>query len=90
MAAALKMRELIIDNCEACKPVSMAIIRLEEIGFIITNQKLRDFHFKELYFLMTSKRLTEAHNLSLEGITQTDNKFICNCHWSIIELTNEK
>jgi hypothetical protein len=44
------MKNIIIDNCQACTPINNLISILEDKKFQIIEQKINDYHFKELYF----------------------------------------
>jgi hypothetical protein len=83
------MKRIVVDNCEACESITVALVTLEELGFVIKEQKLSDFHFKELYFLVSGD-LSVIKNLKFDGINRVENKLICNCHWSTIELNEDK
>jgi hypothetical protein len=83
------MKEIIVENCPACEPISNMIEVLVAKGFTIKEQKLSDYHFKELYFLLVGD-ITLIQNNLVEGINQVENKLICSCHWSTIELKDNK
>lgn len=80
------MRELIVDNCRACGPITQVIDALEEQGYKIKNQRLRDYHFNELHFLMAKPGATGMPLIKVDNIREVDNMFICNCHWSMVEI----
>ncbi len=79
------MKDIVVENCVACEPISSAIEVLKNLGFCIQEQKLNDYHFKELYFLMRGD-ISKMDNQRFNGIDRVDYKLLCNCHWSTIEL----
>lgn len=81
------MAQIFVDDCPACEPVNRLIGTLLENGFEISEQRLDDYHFHQLYFkLQGSGILLEI--LPSDGFSREGNKYICDCHWSTIEIIN--
>jgi hypothetical protein len=76
---------IIIDNCPACPPVNRLVENLLFKGFKIAEQKLSDFHFQELYFKLKGP-LSSLQDIDSSGFNIEGTKFICQCHWSTIEV----
>ena len=81
------MTQIVVDDCPACEPVNRLICTLLENGFEIIEQRLDDYHFHQLYFkLYGSGILLEI--VDSEGFLREGNKYICNCHWSTVEMVD--
>lgn len=79
------MKKLLVDDCPACEPINRLIYDLKKHKFRLTEQRLEDYHFHQLYFqLMGNIALSEG--ISFEGFSKIGHKFICNCHWSTVEI----
>lgn len=74
----------IVDNCEACDPVQNFTQFLEKNGLKVEDQKLADYHFKELYFRLsgTISKIPKFDNINMVNKT----KYVCECHWTTVEL----
>jgi hypothetical protein len=80
------MQKYIVNDCPACKPISGLLDLLLEAGFQIVEEKLSDYHFRELYFKLKGD-LEKAENIRIEGIEKFEkNKYNCSCHWSVVEI----
>ena len=79
------MKKIVVDNCPACEPVNAFVNALTERKFEMLIQRIEDYHFHQLYFKFKGdfKLLSD---ISKDGFSNVDNKFICNCHWSTIEI----
>lgn len=77
----------VVNNFEVCNAISNLLKELESRGFKLEDQDLRDYHFKEMYFKM-SGNLNLIENFSPSGVKRIKNKFICECHWSTIEIVD--
>jgi hypothetical protein len=79
------MHEIVVDGCRACEPVSRLINELLEKGFVIVEQRMEDYHFHQLYLkLRGNTNLVDSY--LVDGFSRIEQKFICNCHWSTIEI----
>lgn len=81
------MENIIVDNCKACEPVNQLIQILSQNGFKIIEQKLEDYHFHQIYIKLVGN-LNILDSLKTNGFTRIENKFICDCHWSTVELVS--
>jgi hypothetical protein len=81
------MKQIIADDCPACEPVNRLIGTLLENGFEIIEQRLDDYHFHQLYFKLQGRCIL-LEILPSEGFSRQGNKYICDCHWSTIEVVN--
>lgn len=79
------MAQILVDNCPACAPVDRLIGTLLENDFEIIEQRLDDYHFHQLYFKLSGSS-TVLEILPLEGFSREGKKYICDCHWSTIEI----
>lgn len=81
-----------VENIEACEPVNELLTFLQTLQFRILQSRISDYHFNELYFLMDAqKRDINDENLDvrIDKIGRhSDRIFFCECHWSIVELSN--
>mgnify|MGYP003609432031 CR=1 FL=1 len=76
-----------IDKVTVCDPIKNWIELLKKFDFKIVEEKVKDFHFHEVYFKMKGETVDEITNLTVEGINKvTPNLYTCNCHWSTVEL----
>lgn len=81
------MNEIIVDHCRACEPITRLVNQLSEKGFVIVEQRLEDYHFHQLYIkIQGNLNLVDAY--SVDGFSRVENKFICECHWSTVEITD--
>lgn len=81
------MAQIFVDDCPACEPVTRLIGTLLGNGFEISEQRLDDYHFHQLYFKLHGSGIL-LDILPSEGFSREGNKYICNCHWSTIEVVN--
>ncbi|PWK28362.1 hypothetical protein LV89_01146 [Arcicella aurantiaca] len=81
------MTEIVVDDCRACEPVTRLVNQLLEKGFVIVEKRIEDYHFHQLY-LKLQGNLTLVDSYSVDGFARVENTFICNCHWSSLEVTN--
>jgi len=81
------MNKIIVQNCPACEPVNRVIEELLENGYEIIEEKLEDYHFRQLYFKVNAN-MQAVDNLNITGFAKKDNFLICDCHWSRIEFEN--
>lgn len=81
------MENIFVDNCPACEPMNKLINQLSAHGFTITLKEIEDYHFHQIHIVMAG-HLEKSKNIHVEGISIKDNSFICNCHWSRLELIN--
>ncbi len=79
------MKQLFVDDCPACEPVNRLIHDLKKHKFKLIEQRLEDYHFHQLYFKLKGN-ISSIEKISLEGFSKKDHKFICDCHWSIVEV----
>jgi hypothetical protein len=79
------MKKLFVDDCPACEPVNRLIHDLKKHKFRLIEQRLEDYHFLQLYFKLKGD-ITAIEKISVEGFTKKDHQFICDCHWSTIEI----
>lgn len=80
------MRKIIINNCPACEPINQFINKLIENKFELITERIEDYHFHQLYFHLEGD-LSKLKNIPNTGMKIIDGKFICECHWSTVELT---
>lgn len=78
------MDDIIVDDCRACEPVTRLVNELLEKGFVIIEQRMEDYHFHQLYIKLQGN-LSLVDSYSVDGFSRVETKFICNCHWSVIE-----
>jgi hypothetical protein len=79
------MKNRMVENCPVCDPINSLLDRLMLKDFKIVEAKLEDYHFHQLYFAVQGN-LTILDKIESKDFTQKENKFICLCHWSTIEL----
>jgi hypothetical protein len=79
------MDDIIVDDCRACEPVTRLVNELLEKGFVIIEHRMEDYHFHQLYIKLQGN-LSLVDSYSVDGFSRVDNKFICSCHWSVIEI----
>lgn len=79
------MKKIVINNCPACEPVNRLVNSLMENEFELIIERVEDYHFHQLYFKLKGN-LESLNKISVEGFKVIDNKYICECHWSTIEL----
>ena len=82
------MEPIFINNCPACEPVNRLISILLENGFEIIEQYLDDYHFHQLYFKVKGN-INLLEIISINGFSKEENKFVCDCHWSTIEIVED-
>ena len=82
------MKPIFINDCPACEPVSRLVGTLLENGFEIVEQYLDDYHFHQLYFKVKGD-INLLEIMSLDGFSREENKFICYCHWSTVEIMKD-
>lgn len=82
------MKKISINNCPACEPVSNLVNELLENKFEIITERIEDYHFHQLYIKLKGD-LKKMNTISDEGFKVIDNKYICDCHWSTIEIVPE-
>ncbi|TND10694.1 MAG: hypothetical protein FD123_336 [Bacteroidetes bacterium] len=76
-----------IDKVPLCKPIKEFLEMAEENGYKIVEQKLRDYHFHELYFKIKPESIHSEKLKEIEGIQMHETgQFFCNCHWSTVEI----
>ncbi len=80
--------KFIVEQIEACVPVTELLGELLSKGFIIEKSKIGDYHFRELHFLLkTSINNIYTGDININKIARHGpSTFYCQCHWSIIEL----
>lgn len=77
----------VIDNCEVCQPINKLLDFMEASGYKIIEEKLADYHFKEMYFKVHGGKTGIP---TFEKITKiSSNKFTCECHWSTVEIASD-
>jgi hypothetical protein len=81
------MAQIFVDDCPACEPVNRLIGTLLENGFEIVEQRLDDYHFHQLYFKLKGIGIL-LEILNSEGFSKEGSTYVCNCHWSTIEILN--
>ena len=79
------MKKIVINNCSACDPINRLVNALLENEFELISERIEDYHFHQLYFKLRGNS-DKLSKISLEGFKVVDNKYICECHWSTIEL----
>ena len=81
------MNRIEIGNCPACDPIMSLLDHLLNIGLTIYFQECRDPHFNELHFKLEGVVELESNKISIHNIDGiNEKKFICKCHWSIVEI----
>ena len=81
------MEKIFVDDCPACEPVNRLIGILLQNGFEIVEQRLDDYHFHQLYFKLQGNDIL-LEIIDSEGFSREGNKYICDCHWSTVEIIN--
>ncbi len=79
------MKKLFVEDCPACEPVNRLIHELKKQKFKLIEQRLEDYHFHQLYFKFKGN-IASIANISEDDFTKNEHKFICDCHWSTIEI----
>ena len=82
-----------INGIKTCEPIECLVGYLKEHDFLITEQRIEDSHFNELYIKMIGYYFQELDNIKRKGIEKTvkiNNAYICDCHWSIVQLELKK
>ena len=82
------MKKIFVNDCPACDPVNRLIHDLEKQKFRLTEQRLEDYHFHQLYFKLKGN-IASIEKISFEGFSKIDHKFICDCHWSSVEIIDD-
>ena len=77
-----------VDDCPACEPVNRLIDILLENGFEISEQRLEDYHFHQLYFKLRGN-LTFLKSKSFAGISKRKGTYFCDCHWTTVEVISK-
>jgi hypothetical protein len=80
-----------IDNITVCEPVERLINLLLKHGFVITEKRISDYHFHELYIKMEGKNHENITNIKIDGIVKEgEDTFLCTCHWSTVKVVSGK
>lgn len=79
------MEKIIVNKCPACETINRLFTELINVGFTKKEERVEDYHFHQLYFKMVGD-LKAIETIDIIGFTRIENKFICDCHWSTIEL----
>jgi hypothetical protein len=82
------MKQIFIDDCPACEPVNNLIGKLLENGFEISEQRLEDYHFHQLYFKLTGN-LDFLKRKSFVGFSKKKHTYFCDCHWTGVEVVSK-
>ena len=66
------------------------VLKLNDLGFEILEQKVNDYHFHEVYLKMKGnmehiKTLSEIKEINKVD----DHDFACACHWSVVEVISK-
>lgn len=75
----------VINESFACESINRLVTELINKGFAKKEERVEDYHFHQLYFKMVGD-LKELETLDISGFKKIENKFICDCHWSTIEI----
>ena len=80
--------KITVGDIAACEPINKFLTALTEKGFVSEESKVGDFHFNELYFLLSSKKnVNGMEDLVIENIERLSSyTYYCKCHWSVVEL----
>ncbi|MBD3351408.1 MAG: AraC family transcriptional regulator [Candidatus Lokiarchaeota archaeon] len=79
-----------VEGCQVCDPINNLIDYLENNGFKIIKSKLTDYHFHEVYFKLSGENNIIEIPYIKKIKRHSENEFICECHWSIVELDINK
>ena len=82
------MEQIFVNDCPACEPVNRLMGTLLENDFQIIEQYLDDYHFHQLYFKIKGN-INLLEIISIDGFSREGNKFICDCHWSTVEIVED-
>lgn len=78
-----------VNSIPTCVPITELLILLVNRGFVVLSQSVRDPRFNELNFAVKSNLIAELEEIVVENITQhSTSVFICECHWSKVEIVN--
>lgn len=80
------MKNNSVDNCPICNPVSELLDKVIICGFDITEKRIDDYHFHQLYFKVNTQLINVLQELDLTNMKIIGNKIFCNCRWSTIEF----
>ena len=75
----------VIENIPLCQAISEFLEMLENKGCIIVDKKISDYHFHELSFKVSCKKMESISN-NHALIINKNGSFLCKCHWSLIEI----
>lgn len=84
------MNPIIVNSIPTCVPIIEFLTLVVSRGFILSSQEVRDPHFNELSFKVKSNIADELGEVTVENITQcSSSMFICECHWSTVEIISQ-
>jgi hypothetical protein len=81
------MEKVSVEDCPACDPVNKLVNNLFEQGFVIVEKQVEDYHFHQLYIKLQGN-INLLNSFSAEGFSKMDNKYICDCHWTTVEIAD--
>jgi hypothetical protein len=82
------MEKFFVDDCPACEPVNRLIGVLLKNDFEISEQRLEDYHFHQLYFKLQGN-LSFLKRKSFKGFSKKKHRYFCNCHWTTVEIVSK-
>jgi hypothetical protein len=82
------IEQIFVDDCPACEPVNRLISTLLKNGFEISEQRLDDYHFHQLYFKLQGN-LNFLKRKTFAGFTKKKHTYYCHCHWTTVEMESE-
>ncbi|MCX6162527.1 MAG: AraC family transcriptional regulator [Ignavibacteriae bacterium] len=80
-----------INKLEICEPIRLLVNELKDKGLKVIEFQQSDYHFNELYIQMKNENNIDIRQnffkINISEIDRvSDNKFVCKCHWSVVEL----
>lgn len=76
-----------INKLEICEPIRLLVNELKDKGLKVIEFQQSDYHFNELYIQMKNENNIDVSGINISGIDRvSDNKFVCKCHWSVVDL----
>ncbi len=83
------MKKNKLNNCAICEPISNFLNTLVQNDFVILEKQVEDPHFHQLYFKLKGD-LSKTKNINTDFLIHKDGIYLCECHWSRIELVNDE
>jgi hypothetical protein len=73
-----------IKNCPVCSPINDFLQNLLLLDFKVIEERIEDHHFHQVYIKVKGNKSQIDYDHT--NLKKVDNKYICNCHWSVVEV----